>query len=314
MLCKKSEENGEVAIINAAIYTKGTMPNKFADEIPKFYEFFNPVIQALRGMDGRASRSEIESKIVELMNLSEEQVGYTYDNNDRSIVLDRTSWALSWLKKGNIVKSGGRSIWILVNKEQEEIDVKEYHKKYSKIVAKETREKRESLEDEDIQRDVLEENMDEVLLDKIKQLDPVAFERLCKRLLEESGVTNVEETSKSHDRGIDGIGVLRVQGLVSLRIAFQAKRYTTATVGSEIIRNFRGSLPNNIDKGIVITTGKFTPTAKKEALDPEKSTIIDLIDGDDMIRKIKEYGVGVKVEEIKSIVEIDDEYFEQFKV
>ena len=134
--------------------------------------FLIQLYKPLGGWMGRASRSEIESKIVELMNLSEEQVGYTYDNNDRSIVLDRTSWALSWLKKGNIVKSGGRSIWILVNKEQEEIDVKEYHKKYSKIVAKETREKRESLEDEDIQRDVLEENMDEVLLDKIKQLDP----------------------------------------------------------------------------------------------------------------------------------------------
>ena len=292
------------------------MPNKHSGEVPPFYKFFNPVIQSLKKMHGRGLRGEIESEVIDMMGISEEQVSYTYDNNDRSIVLDRMSWALSWLKKGGILKSGGRSVWILVNKDQQEIDEKEYTKKYNKIIAEEARKRNAYLEEEDdiekiIPKESVEENLDETLLEKVKSLTPVAFEMLCKDLLERSGVTDVEETPQTNDKGIDGTGILKIQGLVSLRIAFQAKKYQ-GVVPSSVIRDFRGSLPSNVDKGMVITTGKFTSEAKKEALNPERVTIIDLIDGEDLVKKMKEHGMGVETEEVKSIVNIVDEYFTQF--
>ncbi len=74
---------------------------------------------------------------------------------------------------------------------------------------------------------------------------------------------------------------------------------------SKEIRDFRGSLTAGIEKGIFITTGTFTRDAKKEASSVGKQQI-DLIDGDKLIDKIIEYGIGVHE---KTIYEVDEEFF-----
>ena len=59
-------------------------------------------------------------------------------------------------------------------------------------------------------------------------MEPLAFERLCKRLLRESGFKRVAVTKASGDGGIDGIGILQVNSLVSFKVLFQCKRYRGA--------------------------------------------------------------------------------------
>ena len=61
------------------------------------------------------------------------------------------------------------------------------------------------------------------LLGVIKKMHPDSFERLCQRLLRESGFIQVEVTGKTNDGGIDGKGVVRVGGLLSFHVIFQAK-------------------------------------------------------------------------------------------
>lgn len=53
---------------------------------------------------------------------------------------------------------------------------------------------------------------------------PDVFERLCKRLLGEAGVSSLIVTGKSGDEGIDGVGVYRMSR-VSFAVFFQAKRW-----------------------------------------------------------------------------------------
>ena len=50
------------------------------------------------------------------------------------------------------------------------------------------------------------------------------FERFCQRLLRESGFEEVV-TGRSGDGGIDGIGILQVNPLMSFKVLFQCKRY-----------------------------------------------------------------------------------------
>jgi restriction system protein len=57
-------------------------------------------------------------------------------------------------------------------------------------------------------------------LERIKQLEPSAFEVFGKRLLEAYGFQNVVVTRPSKDGGIDGYGILKV-GLADLKVAFQ---------------------------------------------------------------------------------------------
>ena len=135
----------------------------------------------------------------------------------------------------------------------------------------------------------------EQLLKRVQGVDPHAFERLCQRLLRESGFTRVEVTGKSGDGGIDGGGVLRVN-LISFQVLFQCKRWKGA-VGSEVVRNFRGAMQGRADKGLIITTGTFTADARKEAT-RDGAPAIDLIDGEALCGLLKELGLGVTVEKI----------------
>jgi restriction system protein len=52
------------------------------------------------------------------------------------------------------------------------------------------------------------------------------------------------------------------------------------------------------DKGLLITTGVFTKDAMREAT-RDGAPAIDLIDGDQLIDKLKELGLGVRTERIE---------------
>jgi restriction system protein len=123
------------------------------------------------------------------------------------------------------------------------------------------------------------------LLNTLKELSPSGFEDLSKRLLRELGFNDVEVTGKSNDGGIDGHGGLKIGSVITFHVAFQCKRYK-GSVGSEKIREFRGSVLGKADKGLMITTGTFTREARKEA-QRDGAFGIDLIDGDELVDRLK---------------------------
>ena len=133
----------------------------------------------------------------------------------------------------------------------------------------------------------------ESLLRILRGLKPAAFERLCQRILRESGFTKVEVTGRSGDGGIDGAGVLRVN-LISFRVRFQCKRYKGSVPPREI-RDFRGALAGRADKGLFMTTGQFTRGAKREAV-RDGASAIDLIDGSELCELLKKLELGVATE------------------
>ena len=125
------------------------------------------------------------------------------------------------------------------------------------------------------------------LAEMLHSMNPYAFERLVMLLLREGGFPQVRVTKKSGDGRIDGTGKLHINGIFSFNVAFQCKRYTGSVAAGDI-RNFRGSLTTDIEKGICITTGSFTHAARKEALNAGKQQI-DLFDGEEFIDKLIEY-------------------------
>lgn len=139
-------------------------------------------------------------------------------------------------------------------------------------------------------------------------MEPDAFERLCQRLLREHGFTQVEVTGRSGDGGIDGVGVLRVE-LISFRVVFQCKRYE-GSVGAGQIRDFRGAMIGRADKGLFLTTGRFTASAKQEAT-RAGAPAIDLIDGSDLCDLLKKLDLGVQTKTIQvEEVSVDPTFFE----
>lgn len=127
-------------------------------------------------------------------------------------------------------------------------------------------------------------------------------------MLRESGFIQVEVTGRSGDGGIDGKGIMRLGGLLSFHVIFQCKRYQGA-VRAEQIRDFRGAMVGRADKGLIVTTGNFTKDAIREA-SRDGAPAIDLVDGDQLVEKLKELGLGVqtKMIEIEEIT-VDKNWF-----
>ncbi len=109
----------------------------------------------------------------------------------------------------------------------------------------------------------------------------------------------MEVTGRTGDGGIDGVGVLRIQ-LISFQVLFQCKRYRD-TVGAGAIRDFRGAMVGRTDKGLFITTGRFTADARREAT-RDGAPPIELIDGDELCELLKQLRIGVVTEVVERIV------------
>lgn len=98
--------------------------------------------------------------------------------------------------------------------------------------------------------------------------------------------------------------------LISFQVLFQCKRYA-GSVGAGAVRDFRGAMQGRADKGLILTTGTFTPDARKEAT-RDGAPAIDLIDGDAMCYLLKDLKLGVKVREIRTEeVTISEDFFEK---
>ncbi len=146
------------------------------------------------------------------------------------------------------------------------------------------------------------------MLNILKMLPADGFERICQRLLRESGFEQVTVTGKTGDGGIDGHGILQVNPFVSFQVLFQCKRYKGSVTASQM-RDFRGAMMGRADKGIILTTGNFTLDAKKEAR-RDGVPPIEIVDGDKLIEMFELLELGLKP---KKDYEVDYKFFEEFK-
>jgi restriction system protein len=145
------------------------------------------------------------------------------------------------------------------------------------------------------------------LLALIKSLPPDGFERLCQRVLRESGFQEVVVTGRIGDGGIDGIGVLQVNPFVSFNVLFQCKRCQGSVTPSQV-RDFRGAMAGRADKGIMMTTGIFTVEAKKEAR-RDGAAPIELVAGEDLVKLFEDLELGLVP---RKTFEIDRKFFDEF--
>jgi restriction system protein len=146
------------------------------------------------------------------------------------------------------------------------------------------------------------------LLECLLKMKPSAFERLCQRILRESGFIKVEVTGRSGDGGIDGIGVLRLN-LLSFHVFFQCKRWK-GSVGASVIRDFRGAMVGRADKGLVMTTGTFSTDARREAT-RDGAPAIDLVDGETLCELLKGLKIGVSIRKVEHVL-VEQNVFLEF--
>ena len=290
--------------------------NKFSRQA--FLKYWNPVIEVLKELGGSGKPSEVTDLVIEKLNIPEEEVEVTLKSG-ASRVRNNIAWARAYLVKAGILDSSKRGVWSLTEKgfkvNLREEDIYNIFKEVQASSTVTKNDKQKDQKEAEHKDDDSEENEDVIefvnykteLLNILQNLPPNGFERMCQRLLRESGFEQVKVTGKTGDGGIDGHGIFQENVFVSSRVLFQCKRYKGSISASQI-RDFRGSMIGRADKGIIITTGYFTKKAKEEAL--RVLPLIEMIDGEKLIRLFENLEIGLKP---KTDYDIDYEFFEDFK-
>lgn len=294
------------------------MPDR--DGVPNQIELMNPTLGAIRFMGGRASIREITNRVIEDVALSSRIAEISHGEYGSQTRLEyNLGWARTRLKNAGLIVNLDRGIWMIPPKGRnvKAIDasgvVRYYLPGSQPERESESEENPPGMDDEtpplnhppsDSSDEVStwRETLSSILLN----IPPDAFERLCQRVLRESGFTEVRVTGRSGDGGIDGHGVIRLAGLISFPVIFQCKRYK-GSVPPNVVRDFRGAISGRSDKGLIITTGRFTGDAEREATRDGVSPI-DLIDGKLLMDKLKELGLGVNARMVE-VVEVDTDWF-----
>lgn len=290
------------------------MPKKAT--IPPYDEFMNPLIQALKILGGSGTIEEINAKVVEIVDLSDDLLEIIHDPKRGSAteVEYRLAWARSYLKKYGVLDNSSRGVWSLTVKGREISTVDPQTVK--RFMRAEQQKKPSPSEEQEYPVQLINESApfeidgsapspidpeltswNDQVLAILLDMDPSAFERLIQRLLRESGFIQVEVTGRSGDGGIDGKGIMRLAGLLSFHVVFQCKRYR-GSVGSAQVRDFRGAMVGRADKGLLITTGNFTKDAVREAI-RDGAPAIDLVDGDQLVEKLRELSLGIQTKRIE---------------
>ena len=151
------------------------------------------------------------------------------------------------------------------------------------------------------------------IVQRVRNLSPKFLEVVVLELLHAMGYgaleTSMEHVGGPGDEGVDG--VIHQDALGLQRIYVQAKRYKVEnSIGRPDIQKFVGALAGQgANGGVFITTSSFTADAKDYASKNLNARVV-LIDGAEFGLLMVRHGIGVQKRKNFSIMDIDEDYFE----
>lgn len=293
-------------------------------EIPKFHETFNPILNILSNSETIHTR-DLYQKVIDhyFKNLTQEQLKEKTKTGDL-LINNRIAWGKSYLKKGEFIEYPERGFVKITPKglqQKKELSLKgvvedksmlefyqDENSKNSNVhsVIKELKTSSpQDLIDEGFK--LIESEVKNELLQKLKIIDPYYFEKVILKLLKKMGYGEFIETSKSADGGIDGI--INEDKLGLDKIYMQAKRFSENKVREKDIRNFIGAMSGDTNKGVFVTTSQFDKGAEQKAKDAHHKII--LIDGNKLVDLMHEFNVGIQIKTTYEIKQLDEDFFEE---
>jgi restriction system protein len=151
------------------------------------------------------------------------------------------------------------------------------------------------------------------IVQRVRNLSPKFLEVVVLELLHAMGYgaseSSIEHVGGPGDEGVDGI--IHQDSLGLQRIYVQAKRYKAEnSIGRPDIQKFVGALAGQgANGGVFITTSSFSADAKDYASKNLNARVV-LIDGAEFGLLMVRHGIGVQKRKTFSIVDIDEDYFE----
>ena len=301
--------------------------------IPKFDDFFLPVLQSLK--DGHPRHlKEIRKRVAISLSLNEADLYDMITGESQKKLVNRVGWALSYLYQAELTQRPLKGVYCISPRGKQVLV--EYPDKLDAAYVKGLQEvavsqgefhgsKHESPEEISTPEEVLEaayqlfaSTLEKDVVHRLLKAPPSLLEQTVVRLLIAMGygggdATKGQVTGQTGDGGIDG--TIKEDALGLDVIYIQAKRFSRGNnVSVRVVKEFIGSLvAKGARKGVFVTTSDYTPAAREVA---EKSLQnIVLIDGRELGRLMVRHNVGVRVrdplEPSMKIKIVDDSFFDE---
>jgi restriction system protein len=290
-------------------------------ELPKFHETFNPILDILTNGETIHHRELLKRVVDKFYKDLPQDLLDQKTKSGEILIINRIAWGKSYLKKGGYIIYPERGMVQITEKGKKSVNetlhlndieggvgfMDFYNEEKIKNIS-DISEIKNSTPQDLIDRGFndIESQVKIDLLDKLKQIDPYYFEKVILILLKKMGYGDFIETSKSNDGGIDGI--INEDKLGLDKIYIQAKRYGENKVREKDIRNFIGAMSGDTTKGVFVTTSDFDQGAVKKSHDAHHTII--LINGAKLVDLMHQYNVGVQIKVIYEVKEIDEDFFE----
>lgn len=301
--------------------------------VPDFQSFFKPLLEI--AADGKEhSSKEAREKIALKFNLAENDLNELLPSGIQTKYENRVAWAKSYFVQAKVLSSPRRGYFQITDrgkellaKKHEKIDVKILNQ-YPEFVEFHTPVKQERIDETEEQTHLPAlETPEEILqhayhnirnelaseiLNRIKINSPKFFENLVVDMMVAMGyggsrIDAGKSIGHAGDEGIDGI--IKEDRLGLDVIYIQAKRWE-GTVGRPEIQKFVGALHGKrAQKGVFITTGRFSDDAIDYAQNIGSKII--LIDGRTLAEYMIDFNLGVSAIAKYEIKRIDSDYFSE---
>lgn len=296
--------------------------------LPKYDEFYRLVLNALQ--DGKShSMKEVRNSIAQTLHLTEQDLSETLSNGS-SVYAGRVGWAKTYLKKAEMIDSPQRGYITITPAGQSLLASNEpitnallaklssafldfYRPQSGNSTSTQSDSGNTQISTPETPQETFErvynlinEQLADELLNDVLNQSPVFFEHLVVDLMKAMGYGDGLVTKYSGDDGIDGI--IHEDKLGFNLIYIQAKRWKPdITITKPELQKFAGAMmgPPKVERGLFITTAKFSPKAKEYAT----AQHIILVDGKKLTELMIEYGVGVSTQKAYLIKRIDSDYF-----
>ncbi len=296
--------------------------------LPKYNELYSPFLAAIQ--DGNlCSMKDVTASVAKQLELSKEDLAEKLPSGTQTVFSNRVAWAKTYLKKAGLIDNPKRA-FVQITAEGKKLLLsgveitdqylvenysafKEFKKGSSESSDSHTVNVPSAAAAEETPQETFErvyKNISDALADdlltEIMNQTSDFFESLVVDLMRAMGYGDGFVTKTSNDGGIDGI--IHEDRLGFNLIYIQAKRWKPeTTITKPEIQKFAGAMmgPPKIEKGLFISTAKFSPGARQFA----DAQHIILVDGQKLADLMIEYGLGVATQKVYKIKRIDSDYF-----
>ncbi len=289
--------------------------------IPDFQTLMLPVLELLKN-GNPVKLSDMVNIMSDKYNLTEEERNEWLPSKVQKTMYNRVAWAKQYLINSELIESPERGSFVITQKGLDVLEQKpnKIDLRFLKSLDNENNIETKTeildahIEENKTPEELMEnaqalyfESLQKELLTKLKQVDPVRFERIVLDLMEKMNYGVGQMTKLSHDGGIDGIIDEDELGLE--KIYLQAKRYSENKVNEKEMQNFAGALGcSTVRKGVFITTSFFDERAKKKAASVQ-GKVIRLINGQELTTLMIKHNIGVQTKTRIEIKKLDEDFF-----